>query len=275
MSAHVETNDKVTAIHNFEAKPNTRYFLALTGDIGSTGTPALQSFLTTVSAKYEQVFFVSGNHEYYCPGRIGRKSMTQIDNELDALTKTLPNVHYLNNATFQIDDDLTVIGSTLWSHVPDEDVSYIQRCINDYHLILKEGTTTDSNGNKELVRITAEDSNRLHFRNVAYLEQQIALVRQQQNKRAIVLTHHAPLFSDAKKNHHVSHPRYIDGQNNVAFNSDQSALMGPPVHAWIYGHTHWCSMFKHKGTLVATNQVGYVFEQGVEFNPNQEIDLDN
>lgn len=90
----------------------------------------------------------------------------------------------------------------------------------------------------------------------------------------IILTHHAPLYSNTYLNHYTADPKYINNPNNPAFHNNLSHLLRKNVLVWLYGHTHYQSKFEENGVIIATNQLGYQHETN-KFNPKEYIDLNN
>jgi Calcineurin-like phosphoesterase len=80
--------------------------------------------------------------------------------------------------------------------------------------------------------------------------------------------------------HHLPHPRsihrkYWGSALNPSFASDLSHLMGPPVAAWIHGHTHDSCDYLEQGTRVLCNPRGYdPFELNAAFDPMLTIEID-
>lgn len=127
--------------------------------------------------------------------------------------------------------------------------------MNDYKKIKIQHNMTMS----EEVNLTTNDTNKWFEEQLQFIERQLDIVKKQENKRAIVVTHHAPLTKG------VSDPKYENSTNewtrqlNMAFGTDLSHLMGPPVIAWFFGHTHFSSRQCCRNTIVASNQLGYLF----------------
>ncbi|GAM21227.1 hypothetical protein SAMD00019534_044020, partial [Acytostelium subglobosum LB1] len=262
MSSDTEHRPHVAALYNFTPKPDHRYFLALCGDIGSMHTPALCSFLWKVSQRYEHVFLIAGNHEFYNPPRHDIKTMAQVKHEITERCKQLPNVHFMDDTVFML-DEYKIIGSTLWSFVPEKQVNVVQAQLNDYHMIYVEDERTP--GAKRLA--TVKDTNILHERAVAFIKKEVAGA-----SNCLLLTHHAPLFSIPEQNKHLCDPMYLNSPINVAFHTDLDHLVRPPVLLWIFGHTHYTSKFIHNGVVVASNQVGYDMRPR-DYSITEEIEL--
>jgi predicted phosphodiesterase len=254
---------KLLPLWNFNRSEDDVYYLALLGDIGNPFHPNLKLFLEKVSAVYKKIYYVPGNHEYYNFNVNPNKSILQFKQKLLDIIEKFPNIILLDNKTDNL-DEIKIIGSTLWSNVPSVDAAYIGEAINDYHLIKKE----DSNGN--LTKITVNDTNTWNSEAIEFISKEISST----NNSCIVLTHHAPLFSDEDNNRYTADPKYLYGENNSAFHNDLQQLIKPPVLAWLYGHTHYASSFKLNNVIIATNQLGYNNEENnIKFNPYAYIDL--
>jgi len=175
------------------------------------------------------------------------------------------NIIVLNNKSYDF-DGVKIIGSTLWTNIPDEQSQYIMAAINDYHLIKKY------NEKKQLVNITTNDTNKWNALSISFIKKEIFSSK----TPCIILTHHAPLFSDAAQNMYTAHPQYLNGKNNYAFHNNLQHLLKPPVHVWLYGHTHYTSNFKYNNVIIATNQLGYSTEgEKTKFNPHAYINLND
>lgn len=264
-----ELPNKLKYLWDFNTSNNTKYYLALVGDIGNTIHNGLDMLFNKISPKYEHIYYIPGNHEYYdlsgiCnfPNSNGR-SLDLIKSELRDLHAKYPNISLLDNSVEYI-EGIKIIGSTLWSHVPDEYVDNISIALNDYHLIKK----TDHTG--KLVNITIDDTNKWNKECIEFLKREIDT-----SDKCIVLTHHAPLFSDDDTNQYTADPKYLESDNNSAFHNNLGHMIKRPIYAWIYGHTHYASKFKFNNVIVATNQLGYNFEESIiNFNENASINLD-
>lgn len=253
---------KITPLWNFKQGINDKYYLALLGDIGNPFTPNLQDFLSLVAPKYHKIFYIPGNHEYYNLN-INLHSKNEHDYKLNEICSQYDNIILLNNKSYDL-DGIKIIGSTLWSNIDDKDKNHISSVMNDYHLIKKiqKGQMTN---------ITTDDTNSWNRASIKYIEKEISNT----SDPCIVLTHHAPLYSNAKLNNYTAHPIYLNSRNNPAFHNDLIKLIRKPVVAWLYGHTHHTSSFKINNVIVATNQLGYIAENPpIDFDVYAYLDLD-
>src|SRR5690554_4863265 len=110
--------------------------LILAGDIGVIHRRAeLESFLRQAATQFRAVIYVLGNHEFY------RGIWPDARDHL--LSWSLPeNVHVLERESVQI-DNITFVGTTLWTDFDDEDLSVMLEAgqiLLDFHYIRVDGT---------------------------------------------------------------------------------------------------------------------------------------
>lgn len=245
------------SLYNFDREKNTKYYLALVGDIGNPIGDArkrLIQFYNLIHPHYTKIFYVMGNHEYYCKEGY---SMEYIRSKLKKSIKGFPKIVILDNESFEI-ENIRILGSTLWSRVDPKNEADVMKYINDYKMI---HVSNDSEGdqckiNNHSRKITVQETNELNRIAREWLEKEI----QSSDKPCIVLTHHAPLYSNITDKKYTCDPMYAGKSTNDAFHNDLDSFIKKPMIAWIYGHTHYVSSFTHNDVLILTNQKGYEFE---------------
>ena len=187
-------------------------------------------FIDFVADRFEAVYWIPGNHEYY------HFDLGTVASPL--FEKIRSNVFLINNQTIT-SKNTNIICSTLWSHISTQNEFVVQQSINDFHLILK-------NGNK----LTTGDFNQLHQTDLAFLKNAVA---QYDVEKTIVMTHHVPTL--------MNYPAQYKGSNiNEAFAVElYDFIENSQITYWIYGHHH-CNTpdFKIGNTTMVTNQLGYV-----------------
>lgn len=152
------------------------------------------------------------------------------------------------------------------SAFPDSQ-SHIGTTINDYSMIKKIDEKTN-----RLVPIDIPDTNNWNSESVKFIQKEISIT--DGLTKCIVLTHHAPLFSNKSENLLTCNEQYIDSTNKYAFHNDLVSLFVKPIRVWIYGHTHYASKAKYNDIILATNQLGYAHEENnIKFNSYAWIDL--
>jgi predicted phosphodiesterase len=197
----------------------------LAGDIGYPFEETYRHFLSKLSAKFEHIVLIHGNHEYYQLGGNKGKSMQEIVQQTEAICEALPNVHFLNDSYWDY-QGVRFIGSVLWSELKDP-----QHLVNDVNCIPE---------------FSMGLSNQLYSIHKTWLDNAISSA----DSDVVVVTHHLPsmeLVAAQWKGHPV----------NQCFASDSDSLIRPPVKLWIYGHTHQPSDTVYQGIRCIANPIGY------------------
>lgn len=191
--------------------------IALLGDIGYVDCGNYSKLLDYVSANYEHVFLIAGNHEYY------NYMPPHLIYYLTRLVSGYYNVHFLNNSSIVV-DGIRFVGTTLWSHIPYEHGWSVMSGINDYRYIIGSHY---------------EVTNQWHATAVNYLKEQL-----EDKTKTVVLTHHSPLFE-------------YEGKFSYAYGTDLSSLFKPWLQLWAHGHTHQFRDEVHNQTRIVSNPLGY------------------
>lgn len=137
-----------------------------------------------------------------------------------------------------------ILGCTLWSSVPKEAETVVAAKINDF---------------KRIVGWTVQDHNAAHQLDLEWLNTQVEIARGQIQSREmrwiVVVTHHAPCING------TSHPEHTSSDCNSAFATDvlDHGCWGG-VNLWVFGHTHYSTVFVRDGIRVVANQRGYVLD---------------
>jgi predicted phosphohydrolase len=196
-------------------------------------------FLDDISKKFEAVYWIPGNHEYY-HFDLAKKSGTL--NE-----KIRKNVFLVNNVSL-LCDNVRLIFSTLWSKITPANQWQIEKSINDFRMIRY---------NK--FRFSAELFNQLHEEAYHFIEQEIT---KEHPGKTVVVTHHVPTF--------MNYPEIYKGDAlSEAFTVEVFDFIEQSgINYWIYGHHHTNTpAFKIGTTQLLTNQLGYV-----RFNEHRNFD---
>jgi UDP-2,3-diacylglucosamine pyrophosphatase LpxH len=218
-------------------KPSSE-ILAVLGDVCEIDQiQHLTPFFRYISKNWKHVFYVPGNHEFYC-GYL-EDTVSLLKSEL----QDFKNIKVLDNDSVLIDNTVFV-GSTLWSHMDnDNPVSKLicKRTISDYRYIRK------SLENKKL--ITPNDTVELFNKNLKFIQD---MVYGKGHDSFVVLTHHAPSYS-------CIDDKYIGEKSNGAFvsNLDNFIFDNPQIKVWAYGHCHTPKDFNIHKCRIVSNPKGY------------------
>lgn len=124
-------------------------------------------------------------------------------------------------------EGIRILGTTLWSNVPDFAEPYVSFALNDYSKI----KIKDSESNNSRL-LTVKDTNQFFSDESEWIKTEIKKAEQNKEK-VLVLTHHSPILDGLD-------PKYKDDVLNYAFVSDLEYLFGNSIHTWCFGHTHYC-----------------------------------
>jgi len=242
---------------------NCRNFLALCGDIGNPFDDKYRNFISRHSKRFERIFIVSGNHEYYSNGK--QRTIDKIDEQLMHLSNEFENVHFLQKTTFSVEDTI-FLGCTLWTEADQ----FIEDNMNDYNRIYidEEGkrahfkylnSGTNFGGYKTRKKYIREDRRLIKYMDIYSLHHDMKfwigetlenIKENIKDKKVIVLTHHAPSFKMLQGLKHDE--RFVYG-----YASDCEKYFQDPLIAWISGHTHECKEVKINNIPSISNCLGY------------------
>lgn len=228
-------NRVVTSLHSCKDT-----VLVLAGDIGDPMSKDYEYFIDWVSNLYEQVFVISGNHEYY--RRHDKFSMQEVEDSIHNITRKIPNVKYLQKEAYNY-KGIRFLGCTLWS-LPDPQITYK---LNDFHLIPQ--------ANVQLIYD-------IHRDHVAWLQKELA----KDIEPTVVITHHLP-------SHKMNAPKYVDHPLKSFVASDNDELV-KKANYWLAGHTHQAHTTILNGCKCYVNPIGYTGEV-TNYNPYLIINLSN
>ncbi|EJD48406.1 serine/threonine protein phosphatase [Auricularia subglabra TFB-10046 SS5] len=220
------------------AAPN----LALLGDIGLAKHDGLYDFFEKQLRRFQRVFFVPGNHEYY--GSSPSSAMSRLQSFADKMSskqcKTFGEFVLMHRKRYDLSPNVTILGCTLWSHIPSFAEDTVWRVLNDF---------------RQIEHWTVGSHNASHEADRAWLSRQLAALKTS-GKRVLVLTHHAPTTPGTSEPR-FEHEGNLPSHGFVTSLSEQKDLWDRPVTTWAFGHTHFNCDFIRDGIRVVANQRGY------------------
>ena len=245
---HIEIWNKLPDI------PVKSKYLFLAGDICPLNHRLFYKFFDFCSTRWEKVFYVPGNHEFYSE----RKNYNELDFEYNLkLKERYTNIYYLNDTFVELNDEINVYGSIFWTF-PTYTSTYTAKLdIKDYSYI--------KYFNKQLNHVTSLEVN---FIKELSEKSFVSLKKHLENttKITIIMTHFPPLREgtcnpiynnqkEDKKNYFTWNDKTINHFN----------LKNVPL--WISGHTHWSYTIEKKDCYFISNQLGYNYEDNItKFN---------
>ena len=243
---HIEFYEKMEDIPEI-IKPRAPV-LALLGDVGLACSDLLRDFLFLQCSRFQQVLFLAGNHEFY--NADGTKySMTEQTDWMKRICSERDNLHFMEKDALVV-EGVVILGTTLWSNIPDHMLKTAKRSLNDYRL------TYNHRPGESPRRLRADETTDMYQLNIGWIRSELAKAREN-GQKVVVLTHHTPSMQG------TSHPRFDGSDISCCFSSDLRLLLekeGPNLVAWACGHTHYCFDFIVGTVRVCSNQRGYKFD---------------
>ncbi len=239
--------------------------LVLLGDIcccvSKVDFDVFERFITEILPLYKLIIFVAGNHEYYIsksetPTSESTIKATSIKIK-DFFKKTSPKLAFLNNNTLRLkykNKNYAIIGSTLWTFIPEKQRERIQKVMSDYKCIYV-------GEKKQLRNINSTDISNLFIKNYNYIKTQIKKSITN-GESIIILTHHCPILKE----------NFNENSYDPAYMSDCSKLINKNVILWAWGHTHIAYNKKINGTLYYSNPKGYP-NQHTNYNYKEAVNV--
>jgi hypothetical protein len=186
---HLEINQQYSS---FEVPICSKYHI-LAGDIGRLQDyENYLAFLQKQTANFEIVFLVLGNHEFY------NESFESGLSKAEKLTRE-PSFNGLvlrHQQRYDIkNSDITILGCTLWSQIPDQSRDIINYKIQDF---------------RQIKDWTIDKHNAAHESDLAWLRKEVQTIHQESQKKTktrsiVVVTHHAPSLQRTSSPQHTQH----------------------------------------------------------------------
>lgn len=222
--------------------------LLLAGDIGYLGDDnySKHPFWNWCAENFKETIVIPGNHELY--------SYYDINNLTEGWELTIrDNVRVVYNKVLHY-GDIDIVCSTLWAEIPLREAYFTEKGVSDFRRI-KDGERF----------LSWERFNEEHRKCVDFITKSLT---DSKAKTKIVVTHHVPSFQLMAK-------EFKGSMINGAFTSNLDKMIEKqPIDYWIYGHSHRNIEAEIEGTIMLTNQLGYVFaKEHADFKRNKCIDL--
>jgi len=215
---------------------NTDEICILAGDIGNPYKINYDLFMEFISKSFKKSFVITGNHEYYHK----TKTIEETNEFLTKYFQKFNNITFLNN-NYEIYDNYTFIGTTLWSKITNPNYE-----INDIYYI----------PNFNYIKY-----NSLNMLCIDFLEDVL-----NNNTNCIIITHHVPSPSLIDKKYKTF--KMLPYNQLFYCNMDDFIeKYKNKINCWIYGHTHTSSNVIINEIPFLCNPIGYP-------NENSKLDFD-
>lgn len=244
--------------------------LILAGDISASWHTSLYEFLDFASKTWNHVFYIPGNHEFYCFDRNYVGDFREIErNYRQEIKKRYENVYYLNNNTVWFDGEkiynepipkaICIIGSTLWSSPH----SGIEVEINDFYVIYTKDDNAlyDGSSDSKVIPMTAAYMGLENEFSIQYIKNKLEKNKDYfgNDAKTIVITHFPPVRGGTSSQQHVGEDEII--KSYYANKLDDFIKENPQINWWVFGHTHHAAIIEKYQTKLLTNAIGYPTEK--------------
>jgi len=248
-----------TDLHDHPETSYGMYSNVNLADLGRRQQTALRfrDFLKRCSFQFPHTIYVAGNHEFY-HGK-WNQTLTTLSDEC----AKFPNVYFLERGSKKI-DDVTFIGSTLWTNMNKADpltMHAVRDMMMDYKCIRKEfeGYTT----------LKPHDTVLRHRDSLDYIK---TVVAERPDEKFVVVGHHSPSFQSVHESYRTEYLM------NGAYHSDLSEFIldRPQIKLWTHGHTHHPFDYMIGETRVVCNPRGYEsdgYSEDSGWNPNIILEI--
>jgi hypothetical protein len=169
-----------------------------------------------------QIIVIPGNGEYI------DQELSESRRQYQATVETIPNAVFLDDDAVVLPSGLRVIGSTLWSHVPDDEIDDYSKKLAEYGL---DGVDNIRLGDRFL---TLRDTNELHAQARSFIAEQLRSLTAAERDKTIVCTHFWPTLRPW-----LDSPDHPESEWLHMTGSDMEGLIaerGPRF--WLCGHAH-------------------------------------
>lgn len=235
---HLEVAD----LYNTFEIPRVAPILLLAGDVGRFSSyEKLLGFFQRQCEVFERVFYVLGNHEYY--GLTPQQCLASAK-QLEAEPSLIGKLTLLNRTRIDLGTGITILGCTLWSHVPEESKDIVRAKVNDFK--------------GRISGWTVEDHNAEHEKDLLWLRSEIEQLAQESPSRSVLIaTHHAPSVlgtSSERDSKNAWSPAFATELIDGIIRTWRGYEM---ISYWVFGHTHYCCDNSRWNLKLLANQRGY------------------
>jgi hypothetical protein len=214
--------------------------ILLGGDIhySPQGLGAMLSEIRETQPDTTWIIVVPGNGEYI------DQELAESRQQYRAAVESVPNTCFLDDDAVVLPNGVRIIGSTLWSLVPDSDIDgYAAMLLSEYGM---QGVDNIRLGSRDL---TLRDTNELHQAARSFIAGELRSLSAAEREKTIVCTHFWPTLQPW-----LDRPDDPDFRWLHMVGSDMDALLaesGPRF--WLCGHAHTTQNVTIGDTLVSSN----------------------
>jgi len=187
-----------------------------------------------------QIVMVPGNGEYI------DQELNQSRKEYKAAVERVPGTVFLDDETVTLPTGLRVIGSTLWSHVDEDQIDAYTRRLSDHGLRGVDNIRLDGRF------LTLQDTNELHDHARSFIEGQLRPLSRAERQRTLVCTHFWPTLRPWQLPDGSPVESIANWYQMVGTDMDSLITECGPGY-WLCGHVHETQSVTIGETVVSSN----------------------
>lgn len=229
------------------------------GDIGLINNLlGLEKYFNAIKENTDHVIWVLGNHEFY---HYFHKQGLEVAYEFAQRHGIHLLDEFLGTDNLEI-DGVKFWGSTLWTDCKQNDwhaKKKIGDALYDFEVIMNDHGFANKT-------FHVDDSVEINTRTRAKINWDAD----------VVITHHMPIM--------ITNPKFEHNDFSYAFGNTglEEQILNSKIKYWLYGHTHHSTSMDMNGTLVVSNQHGYVrpawdgadaFKENAGFDPHFILEI--
>ncbi|KAJ5578755.1 calcineurin-like phosphoesterase [Penicillium hispanicum] len=217
--------------------PASAPYLVLAGGVGKLADYNIyRSFLGQQAARFKKIFLVLGPDEFFgAPVEEGLRTARRLTQEPSLKHKLV----LLDKGRYDVpDSSITLLGCTLWSHIPQKNQYVCLENVEEF---------------KAIPNWTIHDHNAHYEADASWLRDQVFRINgestaKQQRRKILVVTHHLPSIS-----------RNLGPENQTEWHSAYATDLlkandWDNVDTWAFGHTQYASEVQEGQVKVLSNQ---------------------
>ena len=207
--------------------------LILAGDICFIKHKHFLPFFQKLSPFFKKIIYVLGNHEFYMNNDLRMDTISCMTLKAKAILEPFNNIQILDKEFIELDDDIVVLGCTLWSYISKKDFTCGMQYLPQSNFVRHKTT----------IVLRPDITNKM------YLEQKIWLkdmLDRFEHKKKIVVTHYVPSSKGIDDQFHFFTKAYYSHSDDLVRQAD----------IWCCGHTHEQKIVHIGKTPLYINAVG-------------------
>ena len=223
--------------------------LILAGDICFAKHKNFILFFERISTMFENIIYVLGNHEYYISSDLRMDSTTTMALKAKMLLCPFKNVYLLDNNYLLLEDNIVILGCTLWSYLSKKDFVCGMTYLSYVSFVRHKNTTL----------LKPSITNKLHLEQKKWLTEMFDRFK---GKKIIIVTHYVPSIKGIDKKYNFFNKAYYSNCDDLVCRAT----------IWCCGHTHDQKIIHVGETPLYINALGKPSE-GKEGPPNMVLIL--